>query len=391
MRKGLILGTVSSLGLVSAATAEVPSVATDIPPVHSLAAMVMAGLGEPALLVQPGASPHGYSLRPSEARALDEADAVFWIGESLTPWLQDPLETLAGDARTVSLMAVEGTTLLPMREGATFEAHLHDHGDDHGHDHGGDHDHDHGDDHGHGDDHAHDHGDGHEHGEPHDHDHDHAEGDGHDHGDDHGHDHGEAHDHDHDHGDHDHGDHDHGAGHDHAHGGHSGSDPHVWLDPGNARVWLGAIAETLSELDPENAARYRENAASAQAELDMLIGSVSAELEPVRERPFVVFHDAYQYFEQRFGMAAAGSISLSDSTAPSPARIAEVHQKVSELGVACVFSEPQFNPGLVRTVLQGTEAGTGIIDPLGADLKPGTGMYPALIQTMADTLRDCLG
>lgn len=367
MRKGLILGTVSSLGLVSAAAAEVPSVATDIPPVHSLAAMVMEGIGEPALLVQPGASPHGYSLRPSEARALDGADAVFWIGESLTPWLKDPLETLAGDARTVSLMAVDGTTLLPMREGATFEAHLHDHGDDHGHDHGGDHDH--GDEHGH----------------------DHAEGDGHDHGDDHGHDHGEAHDHDHGEAhDHDHGDHDHGEGHDHAHGGHSGSDPHVWLDPGNARVWLGAIAATLSDLDPENATRYQENAARAQSELDTLIGAVSAQLEPVRERPFVVFHDAYQYFEQRFDMAAAGSISLSDSTAPSPARIAEVHQKVSELGVACVFSEPQFNPGLVRTVLQGTEAGTGIIDPLGAGLEPGTGMYPALIQTMADTLRDCL-
>ncbi|MFV0246125.1 MAG: zinc ABC transporter substrate-binding protein [Qingshengfaniella sp.] len=298
---------VPALALAQAATAEAPAVATDIPPVHALVSRVMEGVGTPALIIQPGASPHAYALRPSDARALQGADAVFWVGPGLTVWLEDPLAALSGKAQTVALINTPGTTTLPFREGATFDAHDHDHGDDHA---------------------------------------------GHDHGDE--------------------------------------MDPHAWLDPENARTWLGVIAETLAGLDPDNAETYRSNATAGRAELTTLIDEIAARVTPVHDRHFIVFHDAYQYFEARFDIAAAGSISLGDASSPSPARIAEIRDKVTELDVRCVFAEPQFNPGLIATVLDGTEAQTGTMDPLGADLTPGAALYPALIEGLANDLVACL-
>ena len=317
--------------LTAPAWAEVPRVATDIAPVQSLVARVMQGVGTPDLIVAPGASPHSYSLRPSEAAALQEAGLIVWIGPDLTPWLADAVATLAPGAGVVTLLSVEGTTVLPFREGATFEAHDHDGHDDH-------------------DDHGHD-----------DHDHDH----GHD---DHAGDKDDAHD-------------------DHAHGA---SDPHAWLAPANAAVWMGEIAAQLSALDPGNAPIYAANAAAGQQELADLGAELAASLAPLHDRPFVVFHDAYQYFEQAFDMAATGAISLSDASDPSPARIAEIRDRIADQGVACVLSEPQFDPGIVAAVMDGLPARTGVIDPLGADLEPGPGLYPAMLRNMAQTLSDCL-
>ncbi|MGR3525534.1 MAG: zinc ABC transporter substrate-binding protein [Paracoccaceae bacterium] len=336
------IGLMASL-LSTAALAEVPQVATDIAPVHSLVAQVMGDLGAPALIVRPGASPHGYAMRPSEAQALEQADLVVWIGEGLTPWLEGPVETLGEGAAVLELMSVEGTILHDYREGATFAAH--DHGEHEGHDH--------------------------EAAKGHDHDHDHA------------HDKAEAHDHDHDHdtaeshaGDH--------AGHD-----HSGADAHAWLDPANGRVWLGAIAAELSRLDPENAAAYAANAAEGQAELTALEAELTKLLAPMAETEFVVFHDAYQYFERRFGLAAAGAISFSDASAPSAGRIAELREAVADLGAACVFAEPQFSSGLVETVF-GDSARVGLLDPLGQDMAPGADLYPQVLRSMAGAFTTCL-
>lgn len=338
-----------------AALAEVPRVAADITPVHGLVARVMQGLGEPALVVPPGASPHGYSMRPSEARALDQAELVFWLGGPLTPWLEGPLEELAGEARRVELLEAAGTTVLPFREGARFEAHGHD-------DHDGHSGEQHADAEGHGDHDRHaDHG-GHD---------DHEEGGHDDHAD--GHADHEAHD--------DHADAD---GHH-----HEGADPHAWLLPANAQAWLDVIAEELSEHDPGNAAAYKANAAAGKQEIADAVTSISAALEPFRARQFIVFHDAYQYFERGFGLRAAGAISLSDAAKPSPARIAEVREVVAETGVTCVFSEPQFNQGLVATVLEGTGAGTAVLDPLGAKLEPGPQFYPALLQDIGAAIAGC--
>ncbi|MCK0096749.1 zinc ABC transporter substrate-binding protein [Yoonia sp. F2084L] len=335
------------------AMADVPNVAVDIAPVHSLVARVMEGVGTPSLILPPGASPHEYSLRPSEATALQDADIVVWMGHDLTPWMEDAVDTLAGSASVVTLLEAKETTLLDFREGALFEAHDHDDGGEHDHDKAieaaahDDHDHD---------DHAKD--------DAHDHD-DHADHEGHDHDE---HTETDAHE-----------------GHDH--GAH---DPHAWLAPTNATTWLNLIAAQLSSADPENAGTYFANAAAARAEMEALSAEVNAILAPVRGESFVVFHDAYQYFETDFDFPASGAISLSDAADPSPARIAEIQGRVREEGVACVLAEPQFNAGLVTAVLDGTEANTGVIDPLGVDLEPGPALYPQLIRNMATTLADCL-
>ena len=305
-----------------AAYADTPQVAVDIAPVHSLVARVMDGIGKPDLIIQPGASPHEYSLRPSEASALQAADLVFWIGPDLTPWLTDTIGTLASDAVVTELMEADGTIELEFREGALFEAH--DHGDDDDHD---------------------DHGD--------DDDHDEAE-----------------------------------SGHEgHDHGAH---DPHAWLSPKNAMNWLNVIAGQLSAVDPDNAGAYFANAAAGRTEIKTLIGEVTATLDPVRGGQFIVFHDAYQYFEMDFDFPASGAISISDASDPSPARIAKIQARIAEQGIDCVLAEPQFNPGLVATVLDGTDAQTGILDPLGSDLELGPAFYPQLIRNLSNVLAGCM-
>lgn len=157
----------------------------------------------------------------------------------------------------------------------------------------------------------------------------------------------------------------------------------------NAQLWLAAIAAELSRLDPENAATYAANAAEGQAELAALQAELTAQMAPLAGKGFVVFHDAYQYFEQRFGLQATGAISMSDASAPSAARIAELQQSVRELSVDCVFSEPQFDNRLIQTVFDG-QARTGVLDPLGQDQTPGAGLYPALLRQMANAFETCL-
>lgn len=379
-RKLLPLSITAAL-MGGTAMADVPNVAVDIAPVHSLVARVMEGVGTPDLIVPPGASPHEYNLRPSEASALQEANLVFWIGEDLTPWMEGAIDTLADGATVTTLLESDGTVLLDFREGALFEAHDHGEEDDHGHDeHAEDKGHD---DHDHGDEHAEEGEHDHEaHGEDDDHDHeDHAEDEGHDH--DHK-DHAEGDDHDHE----EHADHE---GHDdhegHAHGEH---DPHAWLSPANAETWLNLIAAQLSSADPDNAGTYFANAAAAREEMAALSAEVAETLEPVRGGSFIVFHDAYQYFEDAFDFPASGAISIGDATDPSPARIADIQARIKNEGIDCVMTEPQFNPGIVATVLDGTEAKTGVIDPLGSDLEPGAALYPQVIRNMAKTLSECL-
>ena len=366
MSRNLLSLSISAMLLGGTALADVPSVAVDIAPVHSLVARVMDGVGAPDLIIPSGESPHGFSMRPSSAEALQNADVVFWIGHDLTPQLEDAIETLAENASVTELLEADGVTLLDFRENALFEAHGHE---DHDHEEakaeGHNHDHD---DHGHEEAKA----------EDHDHDHGHEEAKAEDHDHDHGHEEAKAKDHD----DHDHDDH---AGHDH--GEH---DPHAWLSPQNASVWLNVIAAQLSAADPDNAGAYFANASAARSEMETLSADINATLDPVRGGNFIVFHDAYQYFEADFDFLASGAISISDASDPSPARIAEIQGRIRDEGVDCVLSEPQFNAGLVATVLDGTEAQTAVIDPLGASLELGPTLYPQLIRNMANSLADCL-
>jgi len=326
------------MGLPSMAFADAPRVVTDIAPVHSLVAQIMDGVGEPELLLPADASPHDYALRPSDARILQEADAVFWVGEGLTPWLSDTLATLSGSAATISLLEVEGTVRREFRDGAVFAKVA---GDPHGED---EHDHAHDEDQAHDEDHAHDH----------DHDHD----DGH-------------------------------SNDDHASHDHSGIDPHAWLDPQNASVWLTAIASELSRVDPENASLYESNLETASRGIDDLLEALEQELQPLESLRFVVLHDAYRYFEDRFGMRAIGAISSSDASAPSAGRVRDIRDAMEEQGVTCLFTEVQLNAPLVDVIAGETDVTVATLDPLGALLVPGKDLYAEKMKGIARAFQAC--
>lgn len=379
------------VGFAPAARAHdhIPHVATDIAPVHALVAQVMQGVGTPDLILPPGASPHGYSMRPSEAAALADADLVIWVGPTLTPWLEKSLDTIASGAARLTLTESGVTTQLPNRESAVFgdeDHHEDDHQEAHEKDHDGEHksDHDDHDMHETHDDHDKDHADDHDAEHEKDHD-DHKDGA---HEEDHDADHDEKHgdDHDKDHADHDA---EHSDGHDHDHAA-GAMDPHVWLDPVNAQMWLGVIADQLAERDPEHADVYLANAQAAREGLDALIADTRQTLTPLADTRFVVFHDAYQYFEARFGLKAAGAISLGDASRPSPARIATLRDAVKDGQISCALAEPQYNSGLIDTVFEGTDVSTQVIDPLGAALTPGPELYTQLLRGMVDSFVGCV-
>ena len=331
--------TVSAITLLTgtAALADAPKVVADIAPVHSLVSRVMDGIGKPDLIVPNETSPHDYRLRPADAEALENAGLVFWMGEGLTPWMERALDSLSGDATVIELLALDETNTLPFREGALFDAHDHDDHDDHDKEHDDHDDHD-------------------------DHDKEHDDHDDHD---DHGHD--------------DHAGHDHGE-----------FDPHAWLSTDNARTWLNVIAAKLSSIDPANAGSYFSNASEAITELDALDKEVNEMLDPVRDGKFIVFHDAYQYFETVYDFPASGAISLGDASDPGAARIAEIANRIQSENIQCVLSEPQFNANMVDTVMAGTNAKTEVIDPLGFGIEPGVSLYTKLIKGMASSLVNCL-
>lgn len=336
MRTLFLTATMTLMPMIlmpSAGFADVPRVVTDILPVHSLTARVMQGVGTPDLLVPAGASPHHFTLKPSQAGALQDADLVIWVGHGLAPWLEGPLDALAGRARIMELAPLSPVQR-DFREGSAFaetEAHGHDHGNKAKA--------------------AHDH----------DHDHDHsadatAKADATD-----------SHD-----------DHD-----------HSGLDPHVWLDPANARAWVGLIATELTLMDPANAAAYAANATAADAELAMLETDMTALLTGLAGRPYVVFHNAYGYLEGRFGLTPAGAISIGDASPPSAARLATLQAEIVDQGVICAFSEPEFDDRLIAAVA-GDKARIAVLDTFGAAQTQGPDLYPAIMRALAQTLADCL-
>jgi zinc transport system substrate-binding protein len=368
---GGLVGAVSLLALMGGGGAPVAAaidVVASIKPVHSLVASVMQGIGEPVLLVKGTGSEHSYSLRPSEARALEQAEVVFWVGETMETFLIKPLRALAGNATVIELWEVPDLTLLATREGGMWEAH--EHGDEHA-----------GADAGHGEgehaqqheEHADQHGEEGEHVE-----HDESEhteerpGDG---------ERGEEHEAEH-------ADDEQEAAAGHAHGE---TDMHIWLDPDNAKVLAAAIASALADADPGNAAIYRSNAERLREQLDELDRSLAVGLASVADRPYVVFHDAYQYFEHRYGVKAVGAITINPTLRPSAQRLREIHARLEELDAACVFAEPQFEPTLVDTVIEGTSAKKGVLDPLGAALEAGPDQYFGLLNGLADSLVQCLG
>ena len=332
MKRVIIAGAIFSLTNISFAMADI-KVVTSIKPVHSLVSGVMVGVGVPSLIIDGAGSPHTYSLKPSQAKQLQDAKLVFWMGDELETFLEGPIENIAQNATAIKLIDAHGLKKIKFREGGMFDDHGHDDHDEHDHEKHDDHD-----------------------------DEKHAKKEHEDHGDHDGHD-------------------------DH---GHGEFDPHVWLDPVNAKAIVHEIEEALVKADPEHASTYEANAHKMMDKIDSLTAELREELEPVHEKGFIVFHDAYQYFEQRFDVAAIGSITVSPEVMPGAERVSELREKILELNATCVFSEPQFEPKLVETLVEGTGARTGVLDPLGATLAKGPDLYFQLIRNMASSLKKCL-
>jgi zinc transport system substrate-binding protein len=270
-----------------------------IKPVHSLVAAVMQGVGTPELLIGGALSEHSYALKPSDARKIERAAAIFEIGPDLETYLTAPLAALGARSRVVVLERAPGVRLLPARHGGLWE---------------------------------------------------------------------------------DAGEH-----------GHGPSDPHLWLDPQNAIAMTAAIAATLVKFDPAHAAAYRANGAREIAALKALDRELAAKLAPLRGRPFLVFHDAYRYFEARYGLKAAGAVTVAPDRPVGPRRVEALRAAILQGRAACIFREPQFPPKLIGTLDEGTGVRVGVLDPLGAELKPGPALYPELLRALAQSLTECLG
>ena len=320
------------------ARAEV-NVVTTIKPLHSLISSVMEGVGKPSLIIEGTNNPHTFVFKPSHAEMIENADIVFWIGEDLEAFMEKPLESLAKNAKTISFMDLASIEKLKFREQNIFDDH-----DDHGHD-----DHD---DHGHKDD---------------DHD-DHDDHDGHD-------DEHDGHDDDDDH-----------AGHHDGHN-HGEFDAHIWLDPANAKEMVLEISHELSELDPSNKSKYEDNASKTIVALDKLIEEVDKSLS--KDISYIVFHDAYQYFEKRFGVIPAGALTLNPDVLPGAKQIADIQDVINDKDIKCIFSEPQYNPKIIETLGNDMNISTGVMDPLGAYIDAGPSMYSDLINQIANSIKDC--
>ena len=339
----IILSILSLLTIFSPAKANIKVVAS-IKPIHSLASYLMDGVGKPDLIVDGYASPHGFAMKPSHAKMLQNADLIFWVGEDLESFLDKPLKSIAKKAEKIELMEIKGLNKLKFRERNIFDGH-----DDHGHD---------------------------EHKEDEHKEHGHKE----DKHDDHGHDEHKKDEHkEHGHKEDKHDDH-----HEHAHGEH---DPHIWLDPMNAKVILSEMAEHLIENDQENASKYKANLKKAHKDLDKLIKKVKSELN--KDFKSIVFHDAYQYFEKRFGVNILGAFTVNTDVLPGAEQLSEIREVIEHEKVSCVFSEPQFNPDIIKAVAKDTNIKTGVIDPLGATLNPGKTLYFDLIKNMSSSFKGC--
>jgi zinc transport system substrate-binding protein len=286
-----------------------PKVVVSIPPLYSLVCSVMGDIGKPTLLLQAGASPHHYALKPSDAKLLYDADLIFWAGPDLETFLikiLDNAKHLKTSMQSIPLVESPKLLLLPIRTSAAFEPHVH-----------------------------------------------------------------EGHDHEH-------------------HTDHVHPDMHFWLDPLNAKILVNYIAKILSNADPMHAKEYQHNAHITQTRLDTLNQDLKDQLKSAQNKPYIVFHDAYQYFEHRYGLKGVGAISLNPEIPPSAKRVKHIQDIIKNTHASCVFSEPQFQSKIIQTILEGTKARTGELDPLGDMHSQGIEGYVILLENLAHAFNACL-
>ena len=326
----LFVSTVLMCSMIAklAVADEPPRVVASIKPVHSLVSFVMQGVGKPNLLLKVETSPHMFNLRPSIAAAIQDANIIFWVGEAMETSLADPIDALVTDARVVALSTADHLVVKQNRHEFVFQPH-------------GDHHH-----------------------ETHEMEVEQHEDKAH---------RAEASEH--------------GHGHEHSHGS---LDMHLWLDPANAVHMVRMTAAKLSELNPSNAEIYASNADAFERRADQLLDELSERLAPAKGIPFIVYHDACRYFEERFGLTAAGSVLGSSHQPMSIQRVLKLREMVHEYDIKCVFSDPQIQSKNLNVVVEGSSARIATIDPLGANIEDGSELYFVLIDKLADSFIDCL-
>ena len=319
----LVISIIALFSFIATAKAEI-KVVTSIKPIHSLASYIMDGVGSPDVIVDGYSSPHSFQLKPSHAKMLENADIIFWIGEGLENFLEKPLDTISKKAKKIEFLEVKGINKLKFREKNIFDEHDHD---EHKHEE---------------DEHKH---------EEDEHKHEEDEHDGHD---------------------------------DHGHGEY---DPHIWLDPENAKLMVKVITKELSELDSKNASIYEKNSKKALSDLDKLIKKVKKDTN--KDLRFVAFHDAYHYYEDRFGINLLGALTVNPDVLPGAEQLAEIREVIEHEKVNCIFSEPQFNPDIIKSIAKDTGIKTGVLDPLGANLDKGKNLYFDLIKNISTSFKGC--
>ena len=284
----------------SSLNAEV-KVVTIIKPIHSLVAGVMDGLGSPSLIVDGSNSPHNFSLKPSHAKMIEDAEIIFWVGEDLETFMIKPLESIANNATKVSFMDLDSIIKLKFKEENILEV------------------------------------------EGYDDDHDkHADGE---------------------------------------------FDAHIWLDPKNAIEIVNEIAKTLSLKDPNKKNVYYSNAEKLNHSLNELIEKINLSIN--KDARFIVFHDAYQYFEKRFDVSSAGALILNEEALPSAKKVSEIHKIIKKQNINCIISEPQFNPNIIKSIAQDSSILTRSFDPLGSSFDTNKNLYFEMILSLSNSLKDC--
>ena len=288
-------------------------VVTSIKPIHSLASYLMQGISSPSLIVEGSNSPHNFTLKPSHAKMLQQADIVFWVGENLETPLEKPIKSISKKSKVIELLEINGLKKLEFREKNIYDGH-----DYHGHKKHDDHGHKKKDDHG------------------------------------------------------------------HAHGDH---DPHIWLDPSNAKVIAKKMTKELVSLDKENASTYKVNLKKLVKEIDILIKDVKNNTN--KNASFIVFHDAYQYFEKKFRVNAIGALTVNTDVLPGAEQLKDIRNVIKKKKAKCIFSEPQFNPNIINAIAKDTNIKTGVLDPHGSTLPADKNQYFMLIKNISNSLKTC--
>ena len=316
---------------INAFATETTGVISTIQPINSLVSAVIGNTGKTISIIPAEQSPHDFKLKPSDVKVLQNGNIIFYVSNHLESSVTKVFKNLPKNIKLINLMEESGINHLAIRDNAAWERHDH-HGDDH-------------------DDHD-------KHGKKHDDHDDHDK-------------HGKKHD--------DHDDHE------------KEDDVHIWLSPDNAIKIVQKVNKVLSLYFPENSKIYNENTTKFIDKIRNLKMELIKELSPIKNKPYIVFHDAYQYFEKTFELNAVGSVALEGDIASSPKQISFIKDKIIKSKASCVFQEPQFDSKLVKIVVEGTNAKIGTLDPLGVNITGNKDFYLQLLTNMAKSLKECLG